>query len=209
MNTVKVSISIILFWGAFLSAAQDNVSDFLDMSLEELMAVQVVSASRSEQSQSELSVPVSVLTGDEIQNSGLTTIPELLSLMPGVDVRRIDRTRYIVGVRGMHSMYSDRTLVLIDGRNALNPAWAAPNWLHLPVMVEDIERIEVLRAPGGSVRGANAFTGVINIITQKPEDTAGSLASTTVNDFGDSYTQVRYGETNETLSWLIFPLDTK
>ncbi len=184
-------------------AVEKDEPNFIDMTLEELMEVRIVSASRSEQTPSELSVPVSVLTAEEIRNSGLTTIPELLALTPGVDVRRLDRTRYIVGVRGMLGTYSDRTLVLINGRNALNPAWGAPDWQNLPVMIEDIERIEVLRGPGGGVWGANAFTGVINIITKKPEETSGGLISSTITEFGDSYTQLRYGESGEALSWRV------
>lgn len=184
-------------------ADDDKDVNYMDMSLEELMEVQIVSASRTEQTSSELAVPVSVLTAEEIRNSGLTTIPELLALMPSVDVRRLDRTRYIIGVRGMLGIYSDRTLVLIDGRNALDPSWGAPNWQNLPVMIEDIERIEVLRGPGGGVWGANAFTGVINIITKKPEDTSGGLISGTVTEYGDSYTQLRYGQAEEKLSWRV------
>ncbi|MBN2181250.1 MAG: TonB-dependent receptor [Sedimentisphaerales bacterium] len=185
-----------------LAEVKDEPS-LLDMSIEELMEVPIVSASRSEQTSSELSVPVGVLTAEEIRNSGLTTIPELLALIPGVDVRRLDRTRYIVGVRGMLGTYSDRTLVLINGRSALNPAWGAPDWQTLPVMVADIERIEVVRGPGGAVWGANAFTGVINIITKKPEDTTGGLVSSTFTEFGDGYTQLRYGESEEALSWRV------
>jgi len=197
--------ALILLQGLSFGALADEKDEpnFIDMTLEELMEVQIVSASRSEQTPSELSVPVSVLTAEEIRNSGLTTIPELLALIPGVDVRRVDRTRYIVGVRGMLGMYSDRTLVLINGRDALNPAWGAPDWQTLPVMIEDIERIEVVRGPGGAVWGANAFTGVINIITKKPEDTTGGLVSSTLTEFGDNYTQLRYGESEEALSWRV------
>ena len=184
-------------------ANDKDISNLSDMTIEELMEVQIISASRSEQTFSELSVPVSVLTAEEIRNSGLTAIPELLALIPGVDVRRLDRTRYIVGVRGMLGSYSDRTLVLINGRNALNPAWGAPDWQTLPVMTEDIERIEVVRGPGGAVWGANAFTGVINIITKKPEDITGGSVSSTLTEFGDSYNQLRYGESEEAISWRI------
>lgn len=183
------------------SEADTERADYFDLSLEELLDVTVVSASRSEQQQSELAVPVGVLTAQEIRRSGLTTIPELLALLPGVDVRRVDRTRYIVGVRGLFGVYSDRTLVLIDGRNALNPAWGAPDWLNLPVLVEDIERIEVLRGPGGGVWGANAFTGVINIITKKPQETAESLVSSTATEHGDTYNQLRYAESGGRLAW--------
>ena len=101
----------------------------------------------------------------------------------------------------MLSAYSDRTLVLINGRDAMNSMFGAPDWANLPVMIEDIERIEVLRGPGGAVWGANAFTGVINIITKKPEDTAGGLMRSKVTEYGDSYTQLRYGESGKKLSW--------
>lgn len=187
-----------------VAAGDGSEQDFLEMSLEELMDVTVVSSSRSEQRQSELAAPVAVLTAEEIRHSGLTTIPELLALLPAVDVRRVDRTRYIVGVRGLFGVHSDRTLVLIDGRNALNPAWGAPDWLNLPVMVEDIERIEVLRGPGGAVWGPNAFTGVINIITKRPvgaSDYSPGLVTSTVTEYGDTYSQLRYAETGERLSW--------
>jgi outer membrane receptor for ferrienterochelin and colicin len=197
------SILGLIWLCASSGTAARNASEpnYLDMSLEDLLDLRVVSGSRSEQILSEAAVPISVLTAEEIRNSGLTTIPELLALIPGVDVRRVDRTRYIVGVRGMFGVYSDRTLVLIDGRDALNPAWGAPNWQDLPVLIEDIERIEVLRGPGGGVWGANAFTGVINIITKKPQDTPGGLVSSTATEYGDSYTQLRYSQTEDKLSW--------
>ncbi len=179
----------------------DAEPNYIDMSLEQLLDVQIVSAARRAQPLHESAAAVGVLTAEEIQASGLTTIPELLALIPAVDVRRVDRTRYIVGVRGLAGMYSDRTLVLIDGRDALNPAWGAPDWLHLPVLIEDIERIEVLRGPGGGVWGANAFTGVINIITKKPQDAAGGLVTSTVTQYGDTYSQLRYGETQGNLAW--------
>ncbi|MBN1361177.1 MAG: TonB-dependent receptor [Sedimentisphaerales bacterium] len=199
---VCVAASMVFAGLAFAATSEDGAGeDYFDMSLEELLDLKVVSASRSEQEQSELAVPVAVLTAEEIRHSGLTTIPELLALLPAVDVRRVDRTRYIVGVRGLFGIYSDRTLVLIDGRNALNPAWGAPDWLNLPVMIEDIERIEVLRGPGGGVWGANAFTGVINIITKRPAETRESLVSSTVTEHGDTYSQLRYAESRERLAW--------
>ncbi len=197
-----IAASMVFYSLPFGATSCDGAEpDYLELSLEELLEVTVVSASRSEQTQSELAVPVAVLTAEEIAHSGLTTIPELLALLPGVDVRRVDRTRYIVGVRGLFGVYSDRTLVLIDGRNCLNPAWGAPDWLNLPMMIADIERIEVLRGPGGAVWGANAFTGVINIITKRPEEVEGTLISSTITEYGDTYSQVRHSERGERLAW--------
>lgn len=206
MKYIYITCSVLICLQGLIvtvSADEKDEPNFANMTIEELMQTPIITASRSEQTSSELSAPVSVLTAEEIRNSGLTTIPELLALIPGVDVRRLDRTRYIVGVRGMLGTYSDRTLVLINGRNALNPVWGAPDWQTLPVMIEDIERIEVLRGPGGAVWGANAYTGVINIITKKPEDTTGGLVSSTITEFGDSYNRIRYGESKEALSWRV------
>jgi len=194
---VFVFICIICCIGPDLLANHADVKkqeDFFDMSIEELMEIEVVSASRQTQKIDELSAPVSVITSEDIHYSGLTTIPEILQFTPGVDVRRNDRSRYVVGVRGLHSRISDRTLVLINGRSANDSFFGAPDWLNLPVLVEDIERIEILRGPGGSAWGANASTGVINIITKKPEDVPGYFGTTTINDFGDTYTHIRWGE---------------
>jgi outer membrane receptor for ferrienterochelin and colicin len=172
------------------------------MSIEKLMEVPIVSASRQEQSIYELSVPVTVISAEDIHYSGLTSIPEILRYAVGVDVTRLDRARYMVGVRGLYSTVSDRTLVLINGRSTLDPIFGT-NWMEMPVLIEDIDRIEVVRGPGGAVWGSNAYTGVINIITKKPEDVQGVFSSTTINEFGDSYTHLRYGGIDKKFSWRI------
>jgi len=189
-----------------LAEQQDanNKKDFFEMSIEELMEVPiVVSASRLPTRLQYLSAPVTVITAEDIHYSGLTTIPEILQFSPGVDVRRLDRQRYIVGVRGLFGMYSDRTLVLIDGRPATDPIHGTTHWEKLPILIEDIERIEIVRGPVGAAWGANAFTGVINIITKKPDQCLGGLASTTVSEFGDTYTHLRYGHRQGQWSWKV------
>ena len=186
---------------AAVSTAEPN--SLFEMSLQDLMDIPiVVSASRSEQKITDSPVPITIITAEDIHFSGLTNIPEILQFFTGVDAARQDRTRYIVGVHGMHSEYSDRTLVLIDGRNALNPVFGAPNWLNLPIFVEDIERIEITRGPAGAAWGANAFTGVINIITKKPGQT-GNLVSTTVTEYGDSFTQTRLAGSKGKWAWRV------
>jgi len=175
--------------------------DFFDMSIEELMEVEIISASRQAQKIDELSVPVSVISSEDIHYSGLTSIPEILQFTPGVDVIKLSRGRYAVGVRGLHDLISDRTLTLINGRAADSPLFGGSEFYRYPVLLEDIERIEVVRGPGGAAWGANAFTGVINIITKKPEDVLGGFVSTNINEFGDSYTHLRYAEKNGKWSW--------
>jgi iron complex outermembrane receptor protein len=191
---------------AFLSGiaavgAEIKPENLLEMSLEDLMDVSVTSASRLPTQQQFSSAAVTVITAEDIHYSGATTIPEVLQFAPGVDVRRIDRQRYIVGVRGMFGSASDRTLILIDGRPTMDPTYGTTHWENLPVLMEDIERIEIVRGPVGAAWGANAFTGAINIITKKPEQCQGGLISTTVTEYGDTYTHLRYGQTQGQWSW--------
>jgi iron complex outermembrane receptor protein len=183
------------------SGAYEDQSLF-DMSIEKLMEIPVVTASRHGQSIYELAVPVTVITAEDIHYSGLTNIAEILRYAVGVDVVRLDRARYMVGVRGLFSTVSDRTLVLINGRTTLDPIFGT-SWMEMPVLVEDIDHIEVVRGPGGAVWGSNAYTGVINIITKKPEDVKGVFSSTTITEFGDSYTHLRYGGVDKKFSWRI------
>ena len=178
--------------------------DLFEMSIEELMEVPVVvSAARQAQKIGQLSVPVSVITDDDIHYSGLTNIPEILQFSPGVDMLRLDRHRWAVGVRGLHDFVSDRTLVLINGRASDVPVYGGTMFDRIPVLMEDIERIEIVRGPGGAAWGANALNGVINIITKKPEDVLGGFASTTINEFGDTYTHLRYAEKKGKWSWRV------
>jgi len=182
----------------------NNKEDLFKMSLEELMEVPVItSASRQPQKMGQSSAFVSVITAEDIHYSGLTNIAEILQFVPDVDVRKFSRRRYGVGVRGLASRVSDRTLVLINGRYANNPFFGSPDWSGLPVLMEDIERIEVVHGPGGAAWGANALTGVINIITKKPKDVLGGFASTTISQFGDSYTHLRVAEKKDAWSWRI------
>lgn len=203
---VHVLMGLIVFcFSPHLLAQQKDANqpgDFFDMSLEELMEVPiVVSASRQSQKIGELSVPVSVISDEDIHYSGLTSIPEILQFTPGVDVIKLSRGRYAVGVRGLHDLISDRTLTLINGRSADSPLFGGSEFYRYPVLLEDIERIEVVRGPGSAAWGANAFTGVINIITKKPEDVLGGFVSTNIDEFGDTYTHLRYAEKNGKWSW--------
>jgi iron complex outermembrane receptor protein len=177
--------------------------ELFNMSPEELMNVSVVSASRLPTQPHYLSAPVTVITAEDIHYSGLTTIPEILQFAPGVDVRRLDRQRYAVGVRGLFGVFSDRTLVLIDGRPATDILYGTTHWENLPIMMEDIERIEIVRGPVGAAWGANAFNGAINIITKKPDKCSGGLISTTIDEYGDTYTHLRYDQTQGQWSWKV------
>jgi outer membrane cobalamin receptor len=203
-KTAALIAVILLAWGLPCFAEQKDTHDspnLFNLSPEELMDVSVVSSSRLPTPSNYLSAPVTVITAEDIHYSGLTTIPEILRLAPGVDVQRLDRQRYIVGVRGLFGTYSDRTLVLIDGRPAMDPVFGTTHWENLPVLIEDIERIEIVRGPVGATWGANAFNGAINIITKKPDQCTGGLISTTISEFGDTYTHLRYAQKEGQWSW--------
>jgi iron complex outermembrane receptor protein len=162
----------------------------------------VISAARVAQPINLLSVPVSVVTADDIHYGGWTSLPDILQFVPGVNVLPVDRNNASVGVHGMEYALADRTLVLIDGRNAANPT-GTTDFNSLPLFPEDIARIEVVQGPGGAAWGANAFNGVINIITKNPEEVQGVLASSTFDTFGDSFSQVRWGAAVDQWSWRI------
>ena len=203
---IIVSIYIIILCPYINLFAEDKETkiqtDFFNMSLEELAEVPiVVSSSRQEQKITESSSSVSVITAKDIHFSGATTIPEILQFVPGMDVRRLDRQYYMVGVRGLFGTLSDRTLVLIDGMPATDIIRGTTHWLNLPILVEDIDRIEIVRGPSGAAWGANAMNGVINIITKKPDQCQDGLISTTIDEFGDSYTKLLYGQKQGKWSW--------
>ncbi len=161
----------------------------------------VITGSRGEQPLNLSPVPVSVLTADDLHYGGLTNIPEALRFVPGVSVVRTNRNLYGVGVRGLNHWASERTLTLIDGRDAEIPYRAVPDWMTLPLFMEDIQRIEVVRGPGGASWGANALNGVINIITKDPLETQGVLLSSRVNEFGDTHNFARWGAAAGKWSW--------
>jgi len=210
----RVMVSVLALWmvstltsAAFAEATEQgtgNGESLFGASLEQLMEMPVVvSASRQAQKSGQVSAAVTVIMAEDIHRSGATNIPEILQFAPGVDVRRLDRQRYAVGVRGLFGVFSDRTLILVDGRPAIDPIYGTTHWENLPIMVEDIERIEVVRGPVGAAWGANAFTGVINIITKKPGTVNGALASSTINEFGDIWTHLRYGGSEGPWNWRI------
>jgi iron complex outermembrane receptor protein len=147
--------------------------------LAELGDVEVTTTSKEPEEVWKTAAAVYVLTQEDIRRSGATSIPELLRLVPGVQVSRIDdNDHWAVGIRGFADQFSKSMLVLIDGRSLYTPLFAGVYWaLQDGLLLEDVERIEVIRGPGATIWGANAVTGVINIITKNASDTHGALAS--------------------------------
>jgi len=158
---------------AFMQVAR---SDLADLSLEQLSNVVVTSVSRREERLSQAAASIYVITAQEIRGSGATTIPEALRLAPNLDVARADAVQYAISARGFNNVLANKMLVMIDGRTVYTPLFSGVFWEAQDVLLEDVERIEVISGPGGTLWGANAVNGVINVITKGAAETQGALA---------------------------------
>ena len=173
--------------------AQTPVDALRTLSLEELGNIEVTTSTKTPQPLIESPAAVFVLTADDIRRSGATSLPEVLRAVPGVAVARIDSDHWSVGIRGFGDQFSKSVLVLIDGRNVYTPLFAGIQWGVQDVLLDDVERIEVIRGPGATIWGANAVNGVINIITKHTRDTRGALASVQTGTIDHAIGQIRYG----------------
>ncbi len=164
-----------------------------ELSIEELMNIEVTSVAKTPQRLSESAAAIFVLTQEDIRRSGMTSIPELLRMVPGLDVARFDANKWAVSSRGFNDLFANKLLVLIDGRTVYTPLFSGVFWDVQDTLLEDIERIEVIRGPGGTLWGANAVNGVINIITKKAQDTQGSLVTVATGNLEHNQEGLRYG----------------
>ena len=139
-----------------------------DEALEGAYQRLVYTASRTAQSPLDSPSTIAVLTADDIRMSGATNVPDLLRRVAGVDVMQLSAAQPDLAVRGFNRELSNKVLVLIDGRSIYQDMLATPFWGTLPISMRDIERVEVIRGPASAVYGANAVTGVVNIITRTP-----------------------------------------
>jgi iron complex outermembrane recepter protein len=156
-------------------SAQEAQPDLSNLSLETLSSTQITSISRKEQKLTEAAGAIYVISSEDIRRSGLTNIAELLRTVPGLDVAQIDANKWAITGRGFNERFADKMLVLMDGRTLYTPLTSGVNWDVQETMLEDIERIEVIRGPGATLWGSNAVNGIVNIITKKAKDTAGLL----------------------------------
>ena len=167
------------------------------LSLEELGNIEVTTASKGPVKLSQTAAAIFVITQDDIRRSGVRSLPEALRLAPGVDVAQIDSVKWAVGIRGFQSRLSRDLLVLIDGRSVYDPLFHGVYWEVQDTLIEDIDRIEIIRGPGGTIWGANAVNGVINIITKNARDTKGTLVSAGGGSVNQGYLDFRQGGGND------------
>ncbi len=172
--------------------ANENVDNF-ELSPEQLFDATVMSVSKTSEKLMDAPAAVYVLTNEDILRSGATSIPEALRIVPGVQVAQVNANSWAISVRGFNGALADKLLVLMDGREVYDPLFAGVYWDIQNTMLEDVERIEVIRGPGAALWGANAVNGVINIITKKAQDTQGNLVSLTAGNQEKGIVEERYG----------------
>lgn len=184
------------FWApqtAFAGAAGRGVNDLTELSIQELMEVEVTSVSRKGQPLSKTASAVYVITAEDIRRSGATSIPEALRMAPGVQVAQVNANKWAIGIRGFNSLFSNKLLVMVDGRSVYNPIFAGVYWDIQDMILEDIDHIEVVRGPGGTMWGSNAVNGIINIITKSADQTQGGLLTAGWGNQEGSFGQARFG----------------
>ncbi len=167
--------------------------DLKKMSLEELMNLEVTSVSRQPEKLTEVASAIQVITQEDIQRSGATNLTEALRLATNLQVAQLNSFASIISARGFNALYANKLLVLIDGRTVYSPLFAGVFWDAQNVVLEDVARIEVISGPGGTMWGANAVNGVINIITKSAGETQGLYATAAVGTYLNNQGAVRYG----------------
>jgi iron complex outermembrane recepter protein len=204
------TVHFVLFAGVVVAAstvavrAQGAAPDLANATLEELMNIQVTSAARKSQRAEDVPAAIYVITGRDIRESGLMTLPEVLRLAPGVQVAQVSSSKWAVSIRGFNSPFSNKLLVLIDGRSVYSRAFSGVFWDLQEVMVSDIERIEVIRGPGGVAWGANAVNGVISIMTRPATEQQGLDLRLSAGTFARAGMGIRYGGTVGNAAYRVF-----
>ena len=179
--------------GKAWAGSEKNANQYLDMDLSQLMQVTITSVAKKPQALADAAAAIYVITQEDIRRSGVTSIPEALAMAPGLQVARISASKWSVSSRGFGGYTSNKLLVVMDGRSIYSPSYSGTFWDMHHTMMEDIERIEVIRGPGATIWGANAVNGVINIITKKAEDSQGGVVMAGAGNQEKFMGAARYG----------------
>ncbi len=195
-------------WANELEPKQTIPEDLTKLSISELKGIKlskVTSVSKKEQNLFDASAAIYVITKEDIRRSTALNIPELLRMVPGLQVAQIDSNKWAITSRGFNQRISDKLLVLIDGRVVYSITFSGVFWDQIDYPLEDIERIEVIRGPGGTLWGANAVNGVINIITKNSKDTQGFHGKGVIGTLEQGSTTFRYGaKLNENTTYRVY-----
>ena len=157
----------------YVAGAAAGQTSLADASLEQLLNTRVTSVSKREENLGRSAAAVFVISAEDIRRSGATSLPDVLRMAPGVDVQQVDANIWAISIRGFNSRYSNKVLVMVDGRSVYTPTFAGVYWDNQELPLENIERIEVIRGPGATLWGVNGVNGVISILTKSAKDTQG------------------------------------
>lgn len=171
-----------------------HADDYLDLSIEQLLSAKILSVSKKIETLGNAPAAIYVVTYEDIQRAGITTVADALRMVPGVNVARSDSNSWAISIRGFNSTLANKLLVLIDGRSIYNPVFGGVLWEAQDLFLDDIDRIEVIRGPGGTLWGANAVNGVINIITKPATETRDNLASVILGTEETRTVNLRHGD---------------
>lgn len=199
-NRFSLSLALLLVLAVGGSRAQEkNTSEtsvaasLKKLSVEELMNVEVTSVSRRPEKLAEVASAIQVITQEEIRRSGATTLAEALRLATNLQVAQVNSSQWAISARGFNNVLANKLLVMIDGRTVYTPLYAGVFWDVQNVLLDNIERIEVISGPGGTLWGANAVNGVINVITKNAKESQGALIEGGVGSEMLGYGGARYG----------------
>src|ERR1700692_202469 len=192
-RTVLASFMAVFLAANGVAQSQQSVPDVTALSMEDLMNIQVTSVSKRTQKVADAAAAIFVITQEDLRRSGATSIPEALRLVPGLEVARIDENKWAIGSRGFNGRFDNKLLVLIDGRSVYTPLFSGVYWNVQDVLLQDVDRIEVIRGPGATLWGANAVDGVINIITKPSQLTQGGMVSAEVGTEERTTESAQYG----------------
>src|SRR5436190_22329399 len=193
LRMAMLFVAICLPWKS-PAQIESSQPDLTALPIEKLMEMEVTITARKTEKLSQAAAAVSVITQEEIRRSGVTSIPEALRLVPGLEVARLDANEWAISARGFNDAFANKLLVLQDGRSIYTPLFSGVFWDVQGTMLEDIDRIEVVRGPGATLWGANAVNGVINIITKSAKETQGTLLTVGGGTEERAFAGVRYGD---------------
>ena len=203
MTSLPFGVALLLA-GMAGSGLQPAAQDLKKLTIEELMEIDVTLATRSAEPVGTTAAAISVITRDEIRRSGVTTIADALQLADGVQVARFNTSTWAITARGFNSNVANKLLVMVDGRTEYSPLFSGVFWNMLDYVLDDIERIEVIRGPGATLWGANAVNGVVNIVTRHARDTQGTYASVGAGNEDPFIAEVRHGDTAGSTAWRVY-----
>lgn len=194
MKTTTIWLAALAGLATGTHAASDGLAE---LSLEELVKTEITSVSRKSQSLTDVAAAAFVISAEDIRRSGAQSLPDILRMAPGVEVSQIDNGRYAVSVRGFNGRFANKLQVLVDGRSLYHPMFSGVLWELDPVPLDDIERIEIIRGAAGVMWGANAVSGLINIITRHTRNQAGAAVNVSAGNKGTGNLYARIGQATE------------